>query len=313
MKLNAKKITISSLAALMGAGFVGSISGTVAWFQYSTRSTVAFTGASAHCTENLQVRVGADGTWKSDLLTSDIKTYVEASEVSTGVTRGDSNLVPVTSGELSKDAVPSTFYKNPIYQYTDYTVWGEATKKDYIELPLEFRVLDVDGEAAETLLAKDVYLTDLTIKEKTVSGKSSIINALRVGIEGLGTMSIPGADVNVFGKLDLNNDSANDKTVGYDFDGELAEITYGDDGKKAESYAYNSTSIIADDSDPNNITGGKKIGTTTASGDMLKVNVKIWLEGWQELEGKALWEAAKYIGSQFNIGMRFTCVAHVAH
>ncbi len=56
MKINSKKAVVATMAIAMAAGIAGSISGTVAWFQYNTRVTTEFTGTTAKCTEFLQVR-----------------------------------------------------------------------------------------------------------------------------------------------------------------------------------------------------------------------------------------------------------------
>lgn len=56
MKINGKNAVIATMAIAMAAGIAGSISGTVAWFQYNTRVTSEFTGTTAKCTEFLQVR-----------------------------------------------------------------------------------------------------------------------------------------------------------------------------------------------------------------------------------------------------------------
>ena len=90
MKINKAKLLVGTLAIASVAATVGSISGTFAWFQYSTRVTAAYSGAAAHVSENLQIRVykpeveesGTQGQpgyvahedaigndeWKSDLL-----------------------------------------------------------------------------------------------------------------------------------------------------------------------------------------------------------------------------------------------------
>ena len=44
---NAKKVVVSVLALAMGAGIAGSISGSIAWYQYSTRTTAQLQGVSA--------------------------------------------------------------------------------------------------------------------------------------------------------------------------------------------------------------------------------------------------------------------------
>ncbi len=187
MKTNIfSKVAVTMMTVALGAGVVGSISGTVAWFQYSTRSTVAYQGAAAHCSENLQVRIApagstqtADQNWKQDLTTSDISTALLASTTRSGT----NELRPVTTGALASGAFASRLHKNPIYQYTDMTTWGVASGDvDYLDIPLQFRVEDVDGNADRALLAKKVYLSDLTIKAITVSGKIDVSEAIRVSI-----------------------------------------------------------------------------------------------------------------------------------
>ena len=37
----------------------------------------------------------------------------------------------------------------------------------------------------------------------------------------------------------------------------------------------------------------------------LSVKVTIWVEGWQELDGSAIWDEVKYIDSSFNVGIQF--------
>ena len=94
-------------------------------------------------------------------------------------------LAPVTSGELALGEFPSVLHKDPIYQYAETSSWGLANSIDYVDIPLEFRVQDVDGNADKTkraLLAKKVYLSDLTIAAKTVSGKQDVTEAVRFAI-----------------------------------------------------------------------------------------------------------------------------------
>ena len=90
MKLNAK-IIIPAFALLAGASLVGSISGTVAWYQYSTRANVSYIGSSAGVIGNLQVRL-AGGEWGPQVSTDDVLDYLGAQHVE-----------PVTPGNLGKD------------------------------------------------------------------------------------------------------------------------------------------------------------------------------------------------------------------
>ena len=55
MKISNKKIIVSTLALAMGAALAGSISGSVAWYQYSTRATARMAATSAGTSRNLQI------------------------------------------------------------------------------------------------------------------------------------------------------------------------------------------------------------------------------------------------------------------
>ena len=79
---NTKKIVVSVLALAMGAGLAGSISGSVAWYQYSTRATAQLQGVSTGTSRNLKVRIAdgdydqETGDWEQDLTSAMINTYL---------------------------------------------------------------------------------------------------------------------------------------------------------------------------------------------------------------------------------------------
>ena len=359
MKTNTlKKATIASMAIAMGAAIAGSISGTVAWYQYSTRSTVAYQGASAHCSESLQVRIRSTktdgfGAWKQDLLSSDIAAYLAATTAEGGANRtaATNQLRPVTSGELALGAVASKLYKNPVYQYPNMADWGEASATyDYILLPLEIRVLDVNGDTGDDAdyLAKKIYVSDVTLQaaadhtDYTASEHYDLSNALRVGVSTAAEAETPSftpyatfatataaaTDVKVYGKLDLNNDGKIDQTEGYEFTEDREEVNYG--GTSGVAKATSNAKVAADAAET--VVGvandakvtdirGKEIGSTTAE-KHLYVNLLIYLEGWTELSDKtatgesgsvpvkSIWDIAKGNGAEFNVGIRFTAEAH---
>ena len=56
-----KKIIVSALALAMGAALAGSISGSVAWYQYSTRAAAQIAGTAAGTVGSLQVKGGKVG------------------------------------------------------------------------------------------------------------------------------------------------------------------------------------------------------------------------------------------------------------
>jgi hypothetical protein len=77
----------------------------------------------------------------------------------------------------------------------------------------------VDGKATDTLLGgKKIYMTGLSIENKTGNTKYDISDALRVHVEtgsASATFSKTGADVTPYGKLDLNGDYADDTFTGF--------------------------------------------------------------------------------------------------
>lgn len=254
--INKSKLITAVLSSVAVLSMVGSVSGTVAWYQYSTRSSVSYSGASAKCTENLKVRLyrapveedRAHGIeevkeykteWKSDLRLADVQKFI-ADERNTE----DYALRPVTSGELDENKVATEFYAQPKRYTAKTSDWGKATKMDYVELPLQFRVEDNNGNAATNreYLEKNLYLADLTMESKDVDGKKDITDALRVGVDATEdvTFSAHGEEVNVYSKLDLDGDGELDKMndatgLDYDFDDQRAEIVYGDADKAAKS------------------------------------------------------------------------------
>ena len=336
MKINKAKLLVGVLAVTAVAATVGSISGTFAWFQYNTRVTAAYEGAAAKCSENVQIRLyrAADTehnipevktAWVQDLRKDDIKKFLEGyTEGSThhdGIREGfgASNLTPVTSGKLEANKVADKLYRNPIYQYPDKTTWGEGTaKEDYIELPFQFRVLEVNGDTATpTYLAKDLFLTGMDIRAAV--NALDISEAIRVSIDnGVAetqennkafkqTFSKSGTDVKVGGTLALGHDenpltheSTVDQTEGWEWS-TREDVKYGDFEDTAKTNpsvaksqaittkATSSTSgsyLIADDSKPDAIIG-QPLLTTVASAanetDWASLTVRIYLEGWTEL------------------------------
>jgi hypothetical protein len=270
--------------------------------------------------------------------------------------REANQLVPVTSGALELDKAPVDLYTNPIYQYAgSYPTeagkgnkyWDLATKEDYVEFPVYLRVLDVDGGGStETLLAKNVYLSDVTIAAK--SGDKDMSSAVRVAIYtgrvDTGTASIgtpygtyANADLSagtaVSGELDLNNDGALDTDQKYTFGAAGTKCVYGTSGALAKAYGPldlakdDSTHKIADDSNPYDIKG-KELGATTAS-KPVAITVRIYVEGWSELTASdfgakvdgttdnasntKVWDVAKMKLVNFNVGLRFSAEAHSTH
>ncbi len=292
------------LSLLATASMVGSVTGTVAWYQYSTRASVSFSGASAKCTESLSVRIyrapvaedlangvhGDEGyktAWKSNLRVADVQAYLN----NVRTRENDAGLTPVTTGELAEYQAAEAFYKNPKPYYPSMESWGKATLDDYVELPLQFRVEEVSGSTSteREYLAKNVYLTDLTLESTAdgAAGKKDITDALRVSLDATSdvTFSSHGKDVNVYSALDVNGDGELDQVNSstgndYDFDGDRAEIVYGDDGKVAKSTksvkADFGNSWVIDGADTGIAFTGERSGTYFASAEKAYEDVVVY-------------------------------------
>jgi hypothetical protein len=290
---------------------VGSVSGTLAWYQFSNRVTAAFIGTNVGTSENLQVKK-SDGTYVTDLKSADVSALMGG----TG-----SQIQPVTAGSLAKDGSLSGLYEKPLYQESlDYTEWTTADTAHYVQFQLDLRALSKDG-STETREARDVYLSDVTIQgdSSTPSGKKDLSSAVRVQISSSSANLLFAKGVTTIdthGALDLNGDGENDKDNAYEFE-TGNEISYG--GKDAVETSYDSTVKASSEHQDSpiatlgskQILGGTKLGTTGESD--LSLTVTIWIEGWAKLPGadstaSSMWDPALYSGALFDVGLQFACV-----
>ena len=225
MNIKKKSIIIPAFALLIGASLAGSISGTVAWYQYSTRVNTAYVGVSGGTSGNLQIRL-AGGEWSTRLTKDAIQTYVASSDYGAKV-------LPITSGAMEKDqALPANFYLNPLYgQEGAYAAnWQKADKANYVVLPLQLRYVERDGTKDAGVdaknIAKEVFLSDLLIQEdkaNTTNVKEDLSDAIRFHIDAFKEedRNIPANHINRLisnnggttvteGKLDLDGDGVLD-------------------------------------------------------------------------------------------------------
>ncbi len=219
------KISITALAIATTTGVIGSVAGTVAWFQYSTRAQAAYTGTSVHCTQNLLISLDGQN-WKTELNSADTISYLINKQQ-----RKDTALRPVTTGEHKKDEKIKGFKRNPIYQFAATEDWLDATYlEDYVTFPLYLKVTDSAGKNKSYNLEKNIYLSDLTIVNNPKEGKADISNAIRVhfDVNDLhATLAKDAFEVQTYGPLDLNGDNLDDLSKGYDFSDGRHILQYG--------------------------------------------------------------------------------------
>ena len=165
---NKKKIIVSTLALAMGAALAGSISGSVAWYQYSTRTTASFAGTSAGTSRNLQVaRTLANPAATDNINDTNWGYHINGGE--------SAEMAPVAP-RLNDDGTVQNFASHPVYQY--FHNWQNAEASDFFSYDLYFQSIDENG-ARE---AVDVYLTAYELTGEGVnSAEGTIIEeALRV-------------------------------------------------------------------------------------------------------------------------------------
>ena len=323
-----RKVIISSLSLLAGASVIGSITSTVAWFQYATKAQLAYTGTTTHCSKLLKVAVknSRAPAWGNHLGMSDLPSDIE--------------FAPITTGEQDKDAdLPANFYAQPNPKQGAYTNWLTADAENYAQFTILVKVDDVNETTAQ--LKNDVYLTDVTIQDASSNGTLDLSNAIRVHIattykdsnsntaHKYFLFSKQDASTDVGGYLDLDSDGEYD-TTGYEWDSQ--KVIYGSATESGgvltpatqEAYALNDANIgniIATEANDGSISGGTAIGNTSATtGEYLEVKVTIWLEGWAMLkhgvannidsEDTQVWDSAKYTNKKFNVGLTFGVDLH---
>ena len=319
-----KKIIVSALTLMAGFGLVGSVTSTIAWYQYSTKTTGALVGVAGGVKGNLQMRIKEDGQaddegWSTKITKEQMATFLGAKDI-----------VPITSGSRQiKDALTGTFYCNPICGYAAQSSWKEAVAANYIQIPLELRYHVVNA-SGEQNLAKDIYLSDLYLaKDATSVADGDLSTAIRFHINNATQsenrlVSKNGGSIATHGNLDLDGEDGLDKTYAsksdkYGFtNGEGTLIDYGfvqDDNANNLQSSFSATTssangILADLAAGTNKTANTKLGTTLAADDsFLNINITIWVEGWQPLpEGanaNTIWDAETFINSKFDVGFEF--------
>lgn len=327
MKLNKKRIAVSALALATGICLAGSVTGTIAWYQYSTRASAIYNFTSAGGTRgSLQINLGGnDDNWFTRLTHDDISSYLN-------VTNSGDQLAPITSGSMNKESpLPDLFYKEPLPKHGPYDEWRKADNHNYISLPLQLRYVDHKDGDNVVCSSKRVFLTKLSITNG--SDSFDITESIRFHVSSFNKdnetsrinrlISKNGGKILTHGALDLNGDGKEDyirPDKGYDFNGNEQIVDYGDGEQESfvasadanESNGY--YPFLAEFNEETStleklvydVDKSKSIGLTGfGQEDVLNVVITIWIEGWQNLSNGTVW-SSNSIGSNFNIDFEFT-------
>lgn len=286
MKMN--KIIIPVAALAMGVALVGSVSSTLAWYQYSTKAQAAFIGASVGEAENLEIK--ADAThWKTNVTASEVNSLA-------GLT-SRKDFLPITSGAMGKnDSIDTTAFHGGIETgvagYNDVHV---DPSTNFVQFTLNMRYKKT-GSAATSYEKRELKLIDLTIVDENTNPGNDFYKSIRVHFstgEGAtknflyASNKDDDADIETVtrAQLDTDNDGKLDKALEYEFaDGytNLQPVYYGDAASQngtpkqvaLNAYRENANSL-------NQVIGVLPDGDNAADG--LAVTVTIWIEGWQKL------------------------------
>lgn len=305
MKFN-KKIAVPFLSTAMGLSLIGGVGGAVAWYQYNSRVTASFIGTSVADSTVLQIGT-KDGEnpiqWGRDVVSG---------------TANENKLAPVTFGEvLPNNVLPSTAYAYPEAGRGAYTSGWQVAQvgKEYVQFTVYLRAMVPDATNANGYkqAVKDVYLSEIVLEDAT-TGKS-VSDALRVhlGVDG-GTNRLISktavTDLELSGKLDLDQDGSDDKAGGYAWEtGRDADVIYGNDGDTQTTVGISDV-VQARDSDGYmpSTANDKLICKTKADGEQ-KITITVWLEGWHQLNSGTsdsnIWNPNKTAAAAVHVGLKF--------
>lgn len=243
----------------------GVVSGTLAWYQYSTRVNASYTGVAVNSVSSLQVGIktdvdlsgydlrqtmmeGASYWFANDgqgLRSDQILAYLEKTHFANNA------LFPVTTSTYSYDSNNEgpelSLYRTLLYTEATENTTCVAEHKAYVQIPLAFRIsLYDDNELSTGTYSpwRNVWITEGAVALEGIEKKSSVENGLRVFVHGdlftkngdshnlsetnyiYNPSSTGNGGTDVGGLLDLNSDGFYDYNGVKDAEG-TQEIIYG--------------------------------------------------------------------------------------
>lgn len=194
-KFNTAKITFALLGIMTAACAVGSIGSTLAWYAYTVRANVSYSGTSVASTKNLQIGIASDvhlenmpnsisevkftgdpiyyyfATTGTGLTYDVISKYLSAKNFATN------ELEPTTSGSYATGDSTLILKKAP-----NQSVHGNVTPaetKNYLTIPFVFRIID---ENENYVSGQELWLSNAIARANT-STDGQIYKAIRVYVD----------------------------------------------------------------------------------------------------------------------------------
>ena len=369
MKATTRRMLVGLMSMGLVAAFAGTISGSIAWYAYSTRVAITYSGTSVAESIQLQIGLVSDQDFTVDGEGHDLGfnlTYEEVegetydyywAKAGTGFsaeaiqaflkTEGQyaiKELRPITTREY--DGSSFNLYRAPVRGTAHMT--QVAPENYYSHVPFVFRIIDAQGNYAKNA---DIWLTGVNVA--AAGANQNIREAVRLYFsEGSNDFVLNPSSLlttvgytKVAGLLDLNVDGTYDEIDGEEivygdytnepvitgtatadnhlddptiFDdvnqtGQTAKSTFVAEHLKGVKY-YDRTAITncvpktakfetletikPVDSD-GDLSGGTPLTRTGAVDGLARLDVTIYLEGWDHSV------IDTEIGHSFNLGLRF--------
>lgn len=295
---NSKKIVVSVLALAMGAGVAGSISGSMAWYQYSTRAYAAIKGTTIGTLGRLQLKQAAE----------EVTAYADVKSIAA------KNFKPTT---VLRDGGSLTFLDHPVYQVPTLPAIAN-NNLPYVDYVFNFRFQEsTNGEDWADKAARNIYLSHFDVIDSgTADGHKDVSEAVRVAFyvgdatAAKAVLSKTSAKTTTtHGSLNLN-DNAYVDTMKFDLsDDDYAtnaiDYTNGADSYTTDAHAtwIPTAQELANIYSLDTTIAAKALCTTAQT-----LTVRVWLEGWELLNSSASW-TKEYIAQNFELQLQFVCQA----
>lgn len=189
------KLTFALLGIMTVACAAGSIGSTLAWYAYSTRAAIAYSGTSVASTKNLQIGIASDvriddmpNSVTEVTFPTDTNYYYFAT-TGTGLTYdiiakylsvkgfATNEMEPTTSGSYTTGVSDFSLKKAP-----NQSIHGNTTpadKNNYLTIPFVFRIMDSDENYVS---GQELWLTNAVARANS-SKDGNMYKAIRIFVD----------------------------------------------------------------------------------------------------------------------------------
>ena len=206
-KFNTAKLTFALLGIMTVACAAGSIGSTLAWYAYSTRALVSYSGTSVASTRYLQIGIASDEkiegmpngisevTFSDDLdsTTQEYSHYYYFATTGTGLTYdviakyltakgyATNEMEPTTSGTYVTGVSDFSLKKSPNQTVHGNTVAAE--KKNYLTIPFVFRIITETANGGTAYVPNQELWLSKAVARANSDRDGNIYKALRIFID----------------------------------------------------------------------------------------------------------------------------------